>query len=79
MTDTLYLTETSASSRPMRTGFLGLGWIGRHRMQAMLDTGAIQAVAISDPSQEAVNAALQSAPGAAVCHGLDDLLSRDLD
>lgn len=79
MTDTLYLTETSVPSRPMRIGFLGLGWIGRHRMQAMLDTGAIQAVAISDPSQEAVDAALQSAPGAAVCHDLDDLLSRDLD
>ena len=26
-----------------RVGFLGLGWIGRHRMQALLATGAVNA------------------------------------
>jgi threonine dehydrogenase-like Zn-dependent dehydrogenase len=27
-----------------RIGFLGVGWIGRHRMEAMVATGAIEAV-----------------------------------
>ena len=30
-------------SRP-RLGFLGVGWIGRHRMEAMLATGLVEAV-----------------------------------
>ena len=29
-----------------RIGFLGTGWIGRHRMGAMIDTRAVEAVAI---------------------------------
>jgi predicted dehydrogenase len=33
-----------------RIGFLGTGWIGRHRMEAMLATGFVEAVAICDPS-----------------------------
>jgi predicted dehydrogenase len=36
-----------ATSRP-RVGFLGVGWIGRNRMEAMLAAGAVEAVAIAD-------------------------------
>jgi predicted dehydrogenase len=66
-------------SRRSRVGFLGVGWIGRHRMEAMLSTGLIEAVAIADPHDESRRAALDMAPMAATAEGLGDLLAQDLD
>ncbi len=65
-------------SRP-RLAFLGVGWIGRHRMQAMLATGAVEAVAIADPSPEMVAEALTLAPDAQAVAGLDAMLAMGLD
>lgn len=65
-------------SRP-RIGFLGVGWIGRHRMEAMLATGDVEAAAISDPSPEMVAAAQALAPDAAVVDSLEAMLALDLD
>ena len=62
-----------------RIGFLGAGWIGRHRMAAMLDTGLIEAVAVADPSAEMVAEALKLAPAAQIAPDLDALLSLELD
>ncbi|MFL5296916.1 MAG: Gfo/Idh/MocA family protein [Phenylobacterium sp.] len=70
--------RAAALDRP-RVGFLGVGWIGRHRMQAMLATGAIEASAVADPSAEMAEAAAALAPHAARAEGLDDLLALDLD
>lgn len=66
------------SNKP-RLGFLGVGWIGQHRMEAMLATGAVEAAAIVDPSPEMRAEALALAPGASIADGLDELLSMDLD
>jgi predicted dehydrogenase len=60
-------------------GFLGVGWIGRHRMEAMLATGRIEAAAIADPSPDMVRSALDLAPQATQAETLDDLLALDLD
>ena len=65
-------------SKP-RIGFLGTGWIGRHRMQAIVEIGAVEAVAVSDPSPECVDAALQIAPGAMAAPSLEAMLDFDLD
>jgi predicted dehydrogenase len=65
-------------ARP-RVGFLGVGWIGRHRMEAMLATGAIEAAAIADPSDEMGAEALKLAPGAKRVDGLAGLLAEGLD
>jgi predicted dehydrogenase len=62
-----------------RVGFLGVGWIGRHRMEAMLATGAVEAAAVADPSDEMADAALKLAPGAKRVEGLEALLADDLD
>ena len=62
-----------------RIGFLGTGWIGRHRMGAMLATGAVEAVAVADPSPEMIAEALTLAPDAQVVDGLDALLAVGLD
>ena len=65
-------------SRP-RLGFLGVGWIGRHRMEAMLNTGAVEAAAIADPSPEMAAEAARLAPDAAIVSTLDDLLDAGVD
>lgn len=62
-----------------RIGFLGVGWIGRHRMQAMLATGAVEPVAIAEPDDGAAAEALALAPGAARVEGLDGLLAAGVD
>jgi predicted dehydrogenase len=48
-------------------------------MEAALATGAIEAAAIADPSQEGLAAATELAPQAALAASLDDLLARGLD
>ncbi|MGN6849333.1 MAG: Gfo/Idh/MocA family protein [Sphingomicrobium sp.] len=60
-------------------GFLGLGWIGRNRMQAMLATGEAEAVAISDPNEEMAREAQELAPSARIVGSLDELLAYDPD
>jgi len=67
-----------ALRRP-RLGFLGVGWIGRQRMEAMLATGAVEAAAIADPSADAAAGAARLAPAAAIGRDLEDLLAADLD
>jgi predicted dehydrogenase len=71
-------SKDSPGSAP-RLGFLGVGWIGRNRMEAIVRSGFGQVSAVSDPSPEMTDAALQSAPGAEVVDGLDGLLAMDLD
>ena len=67
-----------AASRP-RVGFLGVGWIGRHRMEAMLATGAVEAAAIADAAPAAAAAGQALAPGAALVGSLDEMLDLGLD
>jgi predicted dehydrogenase len=66
------------TARP-RLGFLGVGWIGRHRMEAIADHGGAIIAAIADPSRERREAALSRAPGAVACEHLGQLLELPLD
>ena len=65
-------------TRP-RVGFLGVGWIGRHRMQAIVDTGAVEVAGIADASPEMAAEAGKLAPQARVVASLDELLDLRLD
>jgi predicted dehydrogenase len=69
----------TASLRRPRLGFLGVGWIGRHRMGAIAQAGVADVAAIADPSQACRDAARESAPDAVQADGLDELLSMGLD
>ena len=71
-------SSPTATGKP-RIGFLGVGWIGRHRMQALLDANAVEAVGVADPSAECRDAALALAPAARPAATLNDLLDLDLD
>jgi predicted dehydrogenase len=62
-----------------RLGFLGTGWIGRNRMEAMLATGEATAVAICDPDPENARQAHELAPLALMTESLDAMLALELD
>ena len=66
------------TTRP-RVGFLGVGWIGRHRMQAVIESGAAEVAAIADPSPETAAEAAKLAPEAELVSTLEDLLDAGLD
>lgn len=61
-----------------RLAFAGLGWIGLQRMEALLRDGNV-AVALADPSPEALARARAAAPDAAIAEGFDALLAHDVD
>ena len=67
-----------AAAKP-RVGFLGVGWIGRHRMEAMLATGAVDPVAVADPSPECMDAAAALAPQAERVDSLEAMLESGVD
>jgi predicted dehydrogenase len=62
-----------------RLAFLGLGWIGRHRLQAIAGAGRAEIVAIADVDPAAIDAAASIAPAAARGRSLDDLLTHAPD
>ena len=60
-------------------GFLGTGWIGRNRMEAMLATGEGKAVAICDPNANMAAQAQELAPDAQIVATFDELLACEPD
>jgi predicted dehydrogenase len=62
-----------------RLGFLGVGWIGRHRMQALSESGLATVAAVADPQEEALLAAAAAAPEAGRAQTLEELLEHELD
>ena len=79
MRETLSEPTTAAGARRPRLGFLGLGWIGLHRLRAVVESGIAEVAALADPSAEARAGAEAAAGGAPVVDGLDPLLDLGLD
>lgn len=67
------------AEQPPRLGFVGVGWIGRHRMEAAHRAGAAQVAAIADPDPGAAYAAAAVVGCSEVSADLEDLLGADLD
>ena len=63
----------------IRLGFLGTGWIGLNRMEAILATGKAQAIAVHDPNLKMADEALKLAPGAKLVASLEEMLERRPD
>lgn len=70
---------SAALSRRPRLGFLGIGWIGRHRLAAIRASGTAEVAIVADTSDEAVAQALEVAPEARAGQSLDDMLSAGVD
>jgi predicted dehydrogenase len=71
-------SAATTASRP-RLGFLGVGWIGTHRLAAIGRAGVAQLIAIADPTREMLAAAAEYAPDALQFQSADDLFKLDLD
>lgn len=65
-------------TRP-RLGFLGVGWIGRDRLRALVDGGWAEAVAIADPEPAVREAVAAELSDAAAVASLDEMLALALD
>jgi len=72
------LPRSTAVKTP-RLGFLGLGWIGRHRFSAVAHSNLAEICAVADPQTAATAAAAEAAPGAVQVRELDELLELELD
>lgn len=62
-----------------RLGFLGVGWIGFHRLEAIFRSGEAVIAAAADPNDTALERVRELVPGVRTSHGLDSLLAEDLD
>lgn len=76
MSETIAMPATATAPR---LGFLGVGWIGRSRMQSLAASGAGHVAAIADASAERAASALEDAPGASLCDSFDAMLEQDLE
>jgi predicted dehydrogenase len=72
------LAPGTRTRRP-RLAFLGVGWIGRHRMEAIIADGTSDIVAIADASDDVARAASPLAPDATVGCTLEDVLASQPD
>lgn len=71
--------ELSPSPRPLRLGFAGVGWIGRHRLQAVAVSGLARLAAIADPVRAIAEEVAAAHPGCKVADSFEELLEEELD
>jgi predicted dehydrogenase len=62
-----------------RVGFLGVGWIGLHRLRSLVDSDRVRVAGFCDPSREARLQACALVPQARACASYDDLLELQPD
>ena len=66
------------SKRP-RLGFAGTGWIGRHRLEALLAQDIAEVVAVAEPAELRRREIRTLTPSAALVKSFDELLEHSLD
>lgn len=72
------LPDRVSPAKP-RLGFLGLGWIGRHRLAAIAEAEVAEIVALADLEAEFVLQASKLAPKARQMKTLEELLQASVD
>lgn len=71
--------EKKEEIKKIRLGFLGVGWIGRNRMEGLAKSKEVAVSGIADPSEENLKAALEVAPDARTFASYEELLESDVD
>jgi predicted dehydrogenase len=82
MGETLTTATEDISSRKKqlpRLGFLGVGWIGRNRLEVIAHSSLAEIAVICDTSPEILQQSLALAPGAKTVSSYDELLSAEID
>ncbi len=68
-----------SAGRTLRLGFVGVGWIGRNRLQALVESGLAEVSAVTDPDPGSLDACEKIAPEARIVDSFGELLAQDLD
>src|SRR5215212_8469200 len=71
--------SVESAPRKPRVGFVGLGWIGRNRLQSVVDAGVAEIAAIQDVQASAVEEAHKLSDDAVQFSDFEELLREDLD
>ncbi len=71
--------ELEVVPKKPRLGFVGLGWIGRNRLESVAQTGLAEIAALHDVHSDAASEAQKISADAAVCSAFEELLRQDLD
>lgn len=65
--------------RKPRLGFVGLGWIGRNRLESIVQSGEAEVAAVHDVQPDCAAEGLKLTPDAALFSSFDELLQHALD
>ncbi|WOH49590.1 Gfo/Idh/MocA family protein [Bradyrhizobium sp. sBnM-33] len=71
-------SRAPATTRP-RVGFLGVGWIGHHRMRAIAEADVVEIAAVADSADAMIAQAAPLAPHAIALSTFEELLDQDID
>lgn len=71
------MSRTAAPAVP-RLGFLGVGWIGRNRLEALARSGA-RVAAVADPAEKSLAAVLERHPGVVAGIAMEAVLDAEPD
>jgi hypothetical protein len=77
-----YATQRASaalSPHKPRLGFVGLGWIGRNRMESVVDADVAEVCGVHDVTPAAAREAGKLVPGAVLFSSFAELLQHDLD
>ena len=74
-------TRVKCEAAPLkpRLGFVGLGWIGRNRLESIAQAGVAEVAAVHDVATSAGMEAQRLAPDAVLFSSFEELLKHDLD
>lgn len=72
-------TPAKPLRRRPKLGFLGVGWIGRNRLDAVVRSNAAEIVAVADVNAESAQSACEAACGAEWVGSFEELLRQDLE
>lgn len=72
------MDETLLDQKP-KLGFIGVGWIGRNRLQALAESNICDIKVVSDPNATYAEEALQYAAGAQVVKSLPEMIATDVE
>nr|HAT8714815.1 gfo/Idh/MocA family oxidoreductase [Legionella jordanis] len=67
------MTATSRSEKRLSLGFIGVGWIGRSRMEALIHQAKVDPLVIAEPCRQNAAEALKLAAGAKLVDSPDEV------
>ena len=77
METTTKIINGKTKTQSLKLGFIGLGWIGKNRMQRLLGNPNISCAAIVEPIQEIAQEVLESDVGIKRAHSMEEIILDD--